>query len=64
MGPTLQRHTVDPPSDSGLRGPAGGALNEHIRADHTELTLRLKQPLWRLWEQHSDSDIISLKSPY
>lgn len=48
---TLQRFTVHPPRYSWPRSPSGRALDEHIRANHAELTLRLNHPLWRLWEE-------------
>lgn len=50
VGLTLQRYTIHPPRYNRLRSPTGRALDEHIRANHTELTLRLRHPLRRLWE--------------
>lgn len=50
MGLTLQRYTIHPPCYNRLRSPTGRALDEHVWANHTELTLRLRHPLRRLWE--------------
>lgn len=41
VGPTLQRDTVHPPCDGRLRRPTGRAFDDHVGADHAELTLGL-----------------------
>lgn len=57
-GLTFQRYTVHPPCYSGLGSPSGGTLDDHFWANHIELTLRLKHPLWRLWEDTSNEIIV------
>lgn len=57
VGLTLQRVTVHPPCHSRLRSPTDGALDVHVWANHAELTLRLRHPLWRFC---TDTDSMTL----
>lgn len=61
VGLTLQRVPVHPPHHSRLRSPTDGAFDEHVWADHAELTLRLRHPLWRLC-RHRQQDLINVNS--